>query len=556
MACSKRRRPRSGGRFDRRRRGARASAASAPPSPLVWARRPSASAARCRAGTSPLASAEDDDVARGGVAGFGQLRFGLLVRRRVVALGQFRQRHATAGIAGARQRHGGVEARDFVVAGERGVELAPEAGVAETIEAGERVPAQRAPGGGRLVQRVAQLGGRELAALGQRQRGLAAAWSESGSVRAPPSSARAAASPSCARASAMSSASEPPDASAACASAAPSAASPGRPMARAASAAARRTSGSSSAERRVDGGEAHGAPRAPRWPAARRGGRRRRRPARAAIRCSPRCGLVGVDGAGRRGRSRRRPTRAQARPAERSSSGDDDQPGRDPRRRASWPMTNWAPLPRRSRSPPTPRRASSASSAAAKRRRIGVAAPPGSLASAFNTSASIAGDTPAAFVDGAATSSRTCAISTASSSPANGGAPGQHLVEHGAQRVDVGPAIDVLRGHDLLGRHVGGRAQQRSGRGQVGRAGPLAQRRAADLGHAEVDDLDVRQPARLRLQEHVVGLQVAVDDAARVHGAERAADLAEDGAGLGRRQRRLPLQARRQASRRAIRSMT
>jgi hypothetical protein len=77
---------------------------------------------------------------------------------------------------------------------------------------------------------------------------------------------------------------------------------------------------------------------------------------------------------------------------------------------------------------------------------------------------------------------------------------GEHLIEYDAGRIDVGPGIDRLA-HELLGRHVGGRAHDGA------RLGHAA---AFDAGDAEIGDLHLPFPG-----EHDVGrLDVAVDDAA------------------------------------------
>ena len=79
-------------------------------------------------------------------------------------------------------------------------------------------------------------------------------------------------------------------------------------------------------------------------------------------------------------------------------------------------------------------------------------------------------------------------------------APGQHLVEHDAQRVDVAAGI-AFPFQPLLRRHVVQRAHQRAGDG-VARA-------ADDLGDAKVADDGLPAPG-----QHDVGwLDVAVDDA-------------------------------------------
>ena len=64
---------------------------------------------------------------------------------------------------------------------------------------------------------------------------------------------------------------------------------------------------------------------------------------------------------------------------------------------------------------------------------------------------------------------------------------GQQLVEQHAQRVDVGPRVDVEPGHlGLLGAHVFERADDRA---ELGEHRPLGQPLVDRLGHAEVDHL-------------------------------------------------------------------
>ncbi len=113
-------------------------------------------------------------------------------------------------------------------------------------------------------------------------------------------------------------------------------------------------------------------------------------------------------------------------------------------------------------------------------------------------------------------------------------ATGEHLVEKGTERPDVGALVhDPASG--LLGRHVGRGAEDEPG----GRAGVGERRRlrqvgggrdsptlaAPRLGQAEVEDLDL--PVRRHL--HVRGLEVAVDDALLVRLLEGLGDLLRDG---------------------------
>ena len=82
-------------------------------------------------------------------------------------------------------------------------------------------------------------------------------------------------------------------------------------------------------------------------------------------------------------------------------------------------------------------------------------------------------------------------------------APGEHLVEHHADREEIRTRVDVLA-HHLLGAHIGRRAEHLAVHREVGLEG--------EPGDAEVGDLD--RPVREDLD--VVGLDVPVDDALRV----------------------------------------
>ncbi len=90
---------------------------------------------------------------------------------------------------------------------------------------------------------------------------------------------------------------------------------------------------------------------------------------------------------------------------------------------------------------------------------------------------------------------------------------GQHLVEHDAERVDVGLLVDVhaLR---LLGRDVVGRAEHRAGLGHPA----LDVERAGD---AEVGDLRLA----VAVQQDVLRLDVAMDETVAVREREPARDL-------------------------------
>jgi hypothetical protein len=106
--------------------------------------------------------------------------------------------------------------------------------------------------------------------------------------------------------------------------------------------------------------------------------------------------------------------------------------------------------------------------------------------------------------------------------PFEGRPPGQHLVEHDAQRVDVGPPVDGVA-HDLLGRHVLRRAQDLAG---ARHRRPLAV--VEELGDAEIEHArEVLAPGALG-EDDVVRLEVAVNDAVCVCVGQRRRDLLGD----------------------------
>jgi hypothetical protein len=96
------------------------------------------------------------------------------------------------------------------------------------------------------------------------------------------------------------------------------------------------------------------------------------------------------------------------------------------------------------------------------------------------------------------------------------------LVQHAAERVDVGARVDLLA-VDLLRRDVVHGAHEDAGAGQPAH-------RPGVLGEAEVRQVDV-VGAVLRLARHeqdVRRLDVAVDEIAPVRRGQRARDLADD----------------------------
>jgi hypothetical protein len=115
------------------------------------------------------------------------------------------------------------------------------------------------------------------------------------------------------------------------------------------------------------------------------------------------------------------------------------------------------------------------------------------------------------------------------------------VVEHAAQRVQIAAVIDVAGAAALLGRHVHGRAHDRRGVRLHLAVGVVRQ-----LGDAEVEDLGALAAGDLAVgdQEDVLGLEVAVDDAAAVRGVQRRGDLAQQPQRLLGRQPTVPLEPR------------
>ena len=99
---------------------------------------------------------------------------------------------------------------------------------------------------------------------------------------------------------------------------------------------------------------------------------------------------------------------------------------------------------------------------------------------------------------------------------------GEALVEHDAERVDVGALVDRCAIRELLRRHVVRRAEERPlGRGFV------LHRLLRELGDAEVEELHVIGSV-VAHQEEVLGLEVAMHDAGLVGDGEARAGLPRD----------------------------
>jgi hypothetical protein len=111
--------------------------------------------------------------------------------------------------------------------------------------------------------------------------------------------------------------------------------------------------------------------------------------------------------------------------------------------------------------------------------------------------------------------------------------PGDHLEQRAAERVDVGAVVDVGRAPALLGRHVRWRAHDRAG------LGPRRGLGGQELGDPEVEDLHALAADDLGVghQEHVLRLEVAMDDALGVRRGQRGGDLPRQAQRVAHRQR-------------------
>ncbi len=109
-----------------------------------------------------------------------------------------------------------------------------------------------------------------------------------------------------------------------------------------------------------------------------------------------------------------------------------------------------------------------------------------------------------------------------------GRASREGLVEHDAERPEVGAGVDVALAARLLGRHVRGRPDGAAGARELRVGG---EPRDAEIEHPRVE-------RRALAEEDVGGLEVAVHHAPRVRVLEGLAHLRGDGERLGGRERR------------------
>ncbi len=110
---------------------------------------------------------------------------------------------------------------------------------------------------------------------------------------------------------------------------------------------------------------------------------------------------------------------------------------------------------------------------------------------------------------------------------------GEHLVEHGAEGVDVGAGGDLPLAHRLLGTHVVRGAERHTGLGHPGVARLARRQRDSEVGH--------QRPAVV--QEDVLGLDVPVNDLMAMRIVERRSHLRGDADRIGHGELLLPAQA-------------
>ena len=121
--------------------------------------------------------------------------------------------------------------------------------------------------------------------------------------------------------------------------------------------------------------------------------------------------------------------------------------------------------------------------------------------------------------------------------PGVGRLTAQHLVQHAAQGVDVGPAVHLIRPARLLGAHVGRRAHRQARLRDPRAPGLLDRPGDPEVGHHGVAPFE----------QDVLGLDVAVDDPPSVRIVQRVGHLAGDPHRVLDRELLLPVQPIAQA---------
>ena len=96
--------------------------------------------------------------------------------------------------------------------------------------------------------------------------------------------------------------------------------------------------------------------------------------------------------------------------------------------------------------------------------------------------------------------------------------PGEHLISEDAKRVEIAPSVDFPLARRLLWGHVGRRADRHAGRREAAVAPTVHRARDAEVGD--------HGTARHRIEQDVVGLDVAVHHAAIVRVRQRVGDIA------------------------------
>jgi hypothetical protein len=103
--------------------------------------------------------------------------------------------------------------------------------------------------------------------------------------------------------------------------------------------------------------------------------------------------------------------------------------------------------------------------------------------------------------------------------PGKRGLPGEHLVGYDAESVEIDPVVGRGIGRGLLRRHVGRRANRK----------PHRRERAAFGGSRDgFRDAEVGDLGLILRQQHVLRLDVAVDDPLALRLSQRAGDLSDE----------------------------